>query len=78
MNDEWAEVKVTDPMEAEILKAALESVDIPVVLGESIGQLLAVPATELGNVHVLVPPDRLEEARELIESSRPVDFPEGD
>ena len=79
MSEGWAEVKVTDPMEAEILKAALESAEIPVaLLGESVGRLMGVPATELGEVHVLVPPDRLDEARALIESSEPVDFPEGD
>ena len=79
MTDDWAQVKVTDPMEAEILKAALESAEIPVVLlGESVGRLMGVPATELGEVHVLVPPDRIDEARALVESSEPVDFPEGD
>lgn len=79
MSDEWSELKVTDSMEAEILKAALESVDIPVVLvGEAVGRIYGITASELGNVHVLVPPDRFDEARELIETSRPMDFPEGD
>jgi hypothetical protein len=79
MTDDWAQLKVTDPMEAEILKAALESADIPVaLLGESVGRLMGVPATELGEVHVLVPPDRIEEARALVESAESVDFPEGD
>lgn len=73
---DWVVVRTTDRMEAEILKAALESAEIPVVLrGEVAGQLFAVPASELGDVHVLVPPDRAEEARELVETSQPVDFP---
>ncbi|MGI8610046.1 MAG: putative signal transducing protein [Candidatus Dormibacteria bacterium] len=79
MSDDWAELKVTDSMEAEILKAALESIDIPVVLvGETVGRLYGITASDLGSVHVLVPPDRVQEARELIETSQPVDFPEGD
>ena len=79
MTEEWAEVKVTDSMEAEILKAALESIDIPVVLvGEAVGRIYGITASDLGSVHVLVPPDRLDEARDLIETSQAVDFPEGD
>jgi hypothetical protein len=79
VSEDWAEVKVTDAMEAEILKAALESADIPAVLvGEIAGRLYGITASQLGSVHVLVPPDRLEEARELIDSSRAIDFPEGD
>jgi Putative prokaryotic signal transducing protein len=79
MTEEWAEVKLTDAMEAEILKAALQSIDIPVVLvGEAVGRIYGITASELGNVHVLVPPDRLDEARELIDTSQAVDFPEGD
>mgnify|MGYP003623102808 CR=1 FL=1 len=79
MTEEWAEVKVTDAMEGEILKAALESIDIPVVLvGEAVGRIYGITASELGSVHVLVPPDRLDEARDLIDTSQAVDFPEGD
>lgn len=79
MSDAWSELKVTDSMEAEILKAALESVDIPVVLvGEAVGRIYGITASALGSVHVLVPPDRVDEARELVETSRPVDYPEGD
>lgn len=79
MSEDWAEVKVTDSMEAEILKAALESIDIPVVLvGEAVGRIYGITASDLGSVHVLVPPDRLDEARDLIDTSEAVDFPEGD
>jgi len=66
-------------MEAEILKAALEAADIPVVLqGESVGQIYGITASELGTVAVRVPADRLEEARLLVDSSEAIDFPEGD
>ena len=79
MNDDWEVVRTTDAMEAEILKAALQSAEIPVVLqGESVGRLYGITASELGSVSVLVPADRLEEARALVDSSEPVDFPEGD
>jgi hypothetical protein len=32
----------------------------------------------MGEVSLLVPQDRVAEARELIDSSQPIDFPEGD
>ena len=79
MNEGWEPVKVTDMMEAEVLKAALETAEIPVVLrGETAGRIYGITATELGNVFVLVPADRVEEARALIEDSRPINFPDED
>ncbi|MFN2464316.1 MAG: DUF2007 domain-containing protein [Candidatus Dormibacteria bacterium] len=79
MSDGWQVVRETSAMEAEILKAALEAADIPVVLqGETVGRLYGITASDLGSVALLVPPDRLAEARALVDSSEPIDFPEGD
>ncbi|GAC1584222.1 MAG: hypothetical protein NVS3B24_23350 [Candidatus Dormibacteria bacterium] len=79
MTGDWEVVRTTDSMEAEILKAALANADIPVVLqGETVGRLYGITASELGYVAVLVPADRLDEARALVDSSEAVDFPEGD
>ncbi|MEA2681730.1 MAG: putative prokaryotic signal transducing protein [Chloroflexota bacterium] len=79
MSDEWVRIKTVSAMEGEILKAALENADIPVALrGDIAGRLYGITASDLGDVAVLVPPDRAEEARELIDSSEPIDFPEGD
>lgn len=77
--DEWTEVARVSHMEAEILRLALETAGIPVqTFGEAVAELYAVTATELGDVQVLVPTDRADEARELLSDSHPVDFPEGD
>jgi hypothetical protein len=79
MSDDWVSVAEVQAMEAEILKAALESAEIPVVLrGDVAGRLYGITASDLGTVKVLVPPARLTEARELIESSETIGFPEGD
>ena len=79
MSGDWAVLGKYPPMEAEVLKAALESVDIEVVaIGETVGRIYALTASELGEVSLLVPPDRLDEALALINDSRPVGFPEGD
>ena len=79
MSEEWVRIKTVSAMEAEVLKAALENADIPVALrGDIAGRLYGITASDLGDVGVLVPPDRAEEARELIDSSEAVDFPEGD
>ncbi|HEY8740116.1 MAG TPA: DUF2007 domain-containing protein [Candidatus Dormibacteraeota bacterium] len=79
MSADWVAVGTVSAMEAEILKAALENAEIPVALrGDIAGRLYGITASDLGDVAVLVPPDRAEEARALIESSEPIDFPEGD
>jgi hypothetical protein len=79
MSDDWVSVAEVQSMEAEILKAALDSAEIPVVLrGDIAGRLYGITASDLGTVKVLVPPERAEEATALIQSSEPIDFPEGD
>lgn len=68
MSENLAELLVIDGlMEAEIIRAKLESFDIPCMLKfESMGRLMAISMDGLGKVRVMVPPDRLEEARELM------------
>lgn len=68
MPENLSELLVVDGlMEAEIIHAKLESFGIPSMLKfESVGRLLAISMNGLGKVRVMVPPDRLEEARELI------------
>jgi hypothetical protein len=69
----------TEPMEAEILRAALETADIPVAMqSEFVGRLYGLTSQKLGEVTVLVPRERLQEATDLIENSVAVDFPESD
>jgi hypothetical protein len=72
-------LKKTEPMEAEILRAALETADIPVAMSsEFVGRLYGLTSQKLGEVTVLVPRERLQEATDLIENSVAVDFPESD
>ena len=68
-------------VEAESIRSALEAAGIPVKLGlEPATRLFAVTVDGLGAVKVLVPEDRLEEARAIIETpARTIeDAPEGD
>jgi hypothetical protein len=75
----WEPVAEVSAMEAEVLRAALDSAGIPVVSrGETVGTIFALSATELGQVVLLVPSERAEEARELLDGATAIDFPEGD
>lgn len=79
MSDDWVEVARVSSLEAHILQAALDTAGIPAqTLGETVGELYALSASKLGEVRVLVPPDRAEEARALLDTSETLDFPEGD
>jgi hypothetical protein len=76
---DWVVLKKTDPMDAEVLRAALETAEIPVVLkSEYVGRLYGLSSQKLGEVTVLVPREREAEARDLIENAVSVDFPESD
>jgi hypothetical protein len=76
---DWAVLTVVDPLEAEVLKAALETAGFPVVVRqEASGRIIGLTIGSMGEVSVLVPADRLGDARDLIADSRPVDFPESD
>jgi hypothetical protein len=75
----WEVVAKGASIEIDVLQAALETAGIPsVTLGETIGRIYALGALELGEVRLLVPPDRLMEARELLSDATPIDFPEAD
>ena len=76
---DWAVLQEAGQMEAEVLRAALETAEIPVTMqSEFVGRLYGLTSQELGAVTLLVPRARLEEARALLADSSPVDFPEGD
>ncbi len=52
---------------AQVIKSKLEAAGIPVVLNyESVGRVIGITVDGLGQVRVLVPQDRAEEARDLI------------
>jgi hypothetical protein len=55
-------------LRAQVLKAKLELAGIPVLLDyESAGPVIGITVDSLGEVHVLVPADCAERARELSE-----------
>ena len=57
-------------MQAEIVKGRLESADIPVMLDyESLGRVMGITVDGLGEVRILVPNERADEARELLTAS---------
>ena len=57
-------------LQAEAIKGRLEASGIPAVLDfESIGQTLGIAVDGLGEVRVLVPTERADEARELLQVS---------
>jgi len=57
-------------LQAEVIKGRLESAGIPVMLDyESAGRVLGITVSGLGEVRVLVPDERAEDARELLSTS---------
>ncbi|MEA2646360.1 MAG: putative prokaryotic signal transducing protein [Chloroflexota bacterium] len=77
--EDWVVLQSAEQMEAEVLRAALETAGIPVVTtSEFVGRLYGLTSQELGAVRLLVPRSRVEEARELVNGSSAIDFPEGD
>jgi len=57
-------------MQAEIIKGRLESAGIPVMLDyESLGRVMGITVDGLGEVRILVPNERADEARELLTAS---------
>jgi hypothetical protein len=67
---ELIELVVTDGlMEAEIIKSKLENFEIPCMLKfEAVGRLLGITSDGLGKVQVMVPPDYLEKAKEILDT----------
>ncbi len=57
-------------LQAEVIKGRLESAGIPVLLDyESLGRVIGITIDGLGEVRVLVPDERAEDARQLLEYS---------
>jgi hypothetical protein len=55
-------------LQAQVIKAKLETADIPVLLDyESLGPVFGITVDRLGEVRVLVPDRHVDEARALIE-----------
>ena len=76
----WEEVATPGSrLEADVLKAALETAAIPVVeRAEAYGQIVGITVGDLGAISLFVPADRVAEARELLSDQRAIDFPQGD
>jgi hypothetical protein len=76
---DWEVVTIVDALSADVLKAALETAGIAVVARqEASGRIIGLTVGSMGEVSLLVPRDRIDEARALIDDSHAVDFPEGD
>jgi hypothetical protein len=65
---ELIELMVVDGMmEAEIIKSKLDNFEIPCMLKfEALGRLLGITSNGLGKVQVMIPPDYLEKAKEIL------------
>ena len=71
--------KAAGQLEAEMLKAFLEAQEIPVTLNqESIGRTYGLSAGRLGEVHILVPDAREDEARQILDDLLAGKFELGD
>ncbi len=61
--------KVYDRIEAEMMKAALEALEISVELAqESVGGTIPVCFGKFAEIHIFVPKEKLVEAREWLET----------
>lgn len=59
--------RVQGLLQAEVIKGRLESAGIPVMLDyESAGRVFGITVNGLGEVRVLVPDERADDARELL------------
>lgn len=66
---EWKILFVGNRVEAQIIKGLLKTHDIPSVLEyEAIGKIYGFTVDGLGKVKLLVPEDRFEEAKRVIEN----------
>lgn len=77
---ELIELMVTDGlMEAEIIKSKLENFEIPCMLKfEAVGRLLGITSDGLGKVQIMVPPDYLEKAKEILNTETDDQQPQDD
>lgn len=71
---ELSELTVVEGMmEAQIIKARLDNFGIPCMLKfEAIGRVIGITTDGLGKVQVMVPPDYLDKAEEVMESAYPI------
>ncbi|NIM12438.1 MAG: hypothetical protein GTO45_10015 [Candidatus Aminicenantes bacterium] len=66
-------IMVEGMMEAQIIKSKLDSFEIPCMLKfEAVGRVLGITTDGLGQVQVMVPPEYLEKAREIISTDETV------
>jgi hypothetical protein len=67
-------ITVDGLMEAQIIKTKLDSFEIPNMLKfEAVGRLMGITTNGLGKVQVMVPPEYLEKAREIIRTEETED-----
>lgn len=71
--------EVYDRIEAEMMKAALEALEIPVELAqESVGGTIPVSFGKFAKVHLFVPKEKYQEASAWLESYNNAPKEEGD
>jgi hypothetical protein len=57
-------------LRAEVIRGRLESAGIPVMLDyESLGRVMGITIDGLGEVRILVPDERVQDAKQLLEAS---------
>jgi len=68
-SQDWISIKlVEDEEQAEVIGGFLRSQDIPCQLDSRYSHEFPSHVGSLGEIEIMVPPDRAEEARELLES----------
>jgi hypothetical protein len=71
--------KAAGQLEAEMIKAFLEAQEIPVALNqESVGRTFGLSAGRLGQVQVLVPNSRVDEANKVLKDLREGEYDLGE
>ncbi|MEW5870130.1 MAG: DUF2007 domain-containing protein [Chloroflexota bacterium] len=68
MHDEWEVIEeVAGALQAEVVRGFLEAQGVPTVLSqEGAGSVYAMTVGVLGRVQILVPPDQVEHARQIL------------
>lgn len=62
-------ITVDGMMEAQIIQSQLENFGIPCMQRfEAVGRVLGITTDGLGKVEIMVPPDYLDKAREILEA----------
>mgnify|MGYP001102588150 CR=1 FL=1 len=69
-DNKWVELLRTEPMEGEIIRGKLESSGIQVQLKqEGFGKIAGITVNGLGEVKILIPEDKLDEAKEILKNT---------